>query len=231
MTTFKEYCQLAESYSKEPNSKLGTNPGGVYTHEPSKQKFYIKFPHNPEQSHVEAATAELYGHMGVPTLEPKTKEIDGKTGIASKWNPDLEILGHPDNVENRHHYDLALMHHAAVVTGNLDIVGMEYDNIVKNKKTGDLMSVDQGGAMHFRAMGDKKDFGPSITKEIQGFQNPAYQSGRVFSKIPHETFKAASKHLDKLTDEKIDATMKAHGLEHLAGVIKTRRDLLKRHYD
>lgn len=235
MVTFSEYKTLEESFVKQAGTQYGSNPGGIHTHEPSGRKFYIKFPYNDEQSHVEAATAELYNHLGVKTLEPKVVDVDGKKGVASEWNADVSPMGSSsafnDVVKDPSKaHQLALMHHAAVVTGNLDIVGLEYDNILKHTHTGDLVSVDQGGAMHFRAMGDQKDFSPSIHKELSGFQNPAYQSGRVFSQLPHEVLRTAAKSLDNLTDAKIDLTMKSHGLGHLANVVKTRRDLLKQHY-
>lgn len=235
MLTFKEFSQLTEEYQPQRGTQYGSNPGGIHLHQPSMRKMYVKFPYNPEQAHVEAATSDLYKEMGIKTLDPVVKHIDGKTAVVTPWNEHVAPMRSAENLHNAMRdpnrvNELANMHHAAVITGNLDIVGMEYDNILQHKHTGDLISADQGGAMHFRAMGDQKDFGPSISKEIGGFQNPAYQSGKVFSRIPHAAMQSAAKNLDTLSDEKIDAIMNKHGLGHLAHVIKTRRDLLKQHY-
>lgn len=235
MLTFKQYALLEDTYENMSGTQYGSNPGGIHVHQPSMRKFYVKFPYNPGQAHVEAATADLYNVMGIKTLNPAVKQIDGKTAVVTPWDEHVAPMRtaskfHAQMNDPRRVAELAAMHHAAVITGNLDIVGMEYDNILQHQHTDDLISADQGGAMHFRAQGEKKDFGPSIDKEINGFQNPGYQSGKVFSRIPHEALKAAAKNL-VLPDEKIDEIMNRHGLSHLAPVVKQRRDLLKQHYD
>ena len=178
MLTFKEYTLLEDTYSRQPGTQYGSNEGGIYTHEPSKRKFYIKFPASPEQAHVEAATSDLYKTMGIKTLDPVVKQIDGKTAVVTPWNENVAPMKSSSNLhaamkDPQRAHELALMHHAAVVTGNLDIVGLEYDNILHHKKEGHLISADQGGAMHYRAQGAQKDFGPSIGKEMSGFQNTA----------------------------------------------------------
>lgn len=235
MLTFKQYALLEDAYSEEPGTQYGSNEGGVYIHEPSKRKFYIKFPRSAEQAHVEAAAADLYKAMGLKTLDPVVKEIHGKTAVVTPWNEHVEPMRSASRIHNaikdpQRAHELALMHHAAVVTGNLDIIGLEYDNILQHKHLDHFISADQGGAMHFRAQGARKDFEPSIDKEMSGFQNPAYQSGQVFSKLSHDTLKQAAPALNLLTDDKIDSIMNQHGLGHLAPVVKQRRDLLKQHY-
>ena len=235
MLTFKQYSLLEDTYKEHIGTQYGSNSGGIYTHEPSGRKFYIKFPRNPEQAHVEAATADLYKTMGIKTLDPVVKQVDGKTAVVTPWNEHVAPMKSASNLHStmqdpHRAKELALMHHAAIVTGNLDIVGLEYDNILQHKHLDHLISADQGGAMHYRAQGEKKDFGPNIDKELSGFKNPAYQSGRVFGKLSADTLKAAAPHLDLMSDDKIDSIMQQHGLSHLAPVIKQRRDLLKQHY-
>lgn len=235
MLTFKQYSLLEDTYAEQRGTQYGSNDGGVYIHEPSQRKFYIKFPRSAEQAHVEAATADLYKTMGIKTLDPVVKQINGKTAVVTPWNEHVSPMKSATNFHTaiqdpRRAHELALMHHAAVVTGNLDIVGLEYDNILQHKHLDHLISADQGGAMHYRAQGAEKDFEPSINKELSGFQNTAYQSGRVFSKVPHDTMKQAASNLDLMTDDKIDSIMQQHGLSHLAPIVKKRRDLLKQHY-
>lgn len=235
MLTFKQYALLEDTYSREPGTQYGSNEGGVYTHEPSQRKFYIKFPKTAEQAHVEAAAADLYKTMGIKTLDPVVKQIDGRTAVITPWNEHVAPMHsasklHTAMQDPQRAHELALMHHAAVVTGNLDIVGLEYDNILHHKHLDHLISADQGGAMHYRAQGEQKDFEPNIRKELSGFQNSAYQSGRVFSKLSPETMKQAASSLNLMTDDKIDSIMQQHDLSHLAPVVKQRRDLLKQHY-
>lgn len=235
MLKFKDYLLLEDTYTAHPGTQYGSNDGGLYTHSPSMRKMYVKFPRNEEQMHVEAATAELYNHLGIKTLNPKVQDVSGKKALTTTWNENAAPMRTAsalhreiENPEKAHH--LAMMHHAAIMTGNLDIVGLEYDNILKDRSTGDLISADQGGAMHYRAQGAHKDFSSNIDREISGFQNPAYASGKVFSKLPHQVLKDASQHLKTLSDTTIDSVMNKHSLGHLSDTVKARRDALINHY-
>lgn len=235
MLKFKDYLLLEDTYTAHPGTQYGSNEGGLYTHSPSMRKMYVKFPPNEEQMHVEAATAELYNHLGIKTLNPKVQDVSGKKALTTAWNENAAPMRtasalhrEMDTPEKAHH--LAMMHHAAIMTGNLDIVGLEYDNILKDRSTGELISADQGGAMHYRAQGANKDFGKNIDRELSGFQNPAYASGKVFSKLPHQVLKDASQNLKTLSDTTIDSVMNKHNLGHLSDTVKARRDALINHY-
>lgn len=235
MLKFKEYLLLEDFYTKHPGTQYGSNEGGLYTHTPSMRKLYVKFPQNEEQMHVEAATAELYNHLGIKTLDPKVQDVSGRKALTTHWNDNAAPMRtasalHKEMETPEKAHQLALMHHAAIMTGNLDIVGLEYDNILKDRSTGDLISADQGGAMHYRAQGAHKDFTSNIDREISGFQNPAYASGKVFSKLPPQTLIDASHKLKSLSDETIDSVMKKHNLDHLSNTVKARRDALINHY-
>jgi hypothetical protein len=234
MTTFKEYAQLAEEFIPHQGTQYGSNDGGVYTHKPSNQKYYVKFPDNEEQARVEVATADIYKSMGIKTLSPVVKHVDGKTAVVTKWQDDAKSLTSPKEYHSAmqdpvHADHLALMHHGAIITGNRDIVGLDYNNVMKHKTTGELISADQGGSMHFRAMGGPKEFKSNIA-DVHSFQNEAYPSGRVFSKLDRSTLKNAAAKLHTLTDDTIDSIMKKHGLEAHAQTIKDRRDMLINHY-
>lgn len=234
MTTFKEYLSLTEEYVLHSGTQYGSNEGGVHTHKPSGQKFYVKFPANEEQTRVEAATADIYKAMGIETLDPKVKDIGGRKGLVTPWRDDLKSFEsdkeyHSAIEDPSKAKQLARMHHGAIITGNRDIVGLDYRNVMKNTKTGDLVSADQGGSMHFRAMGGSKPFDSDIA-DVHSFQNPAYQSGRVFSKLSHETLRDTAAELHNLNNDTIDSIMKKHGLEAHAQTIKDRRDLLIKHY-
>lgn len=234
MTSFSEYRVLQEQYIAKPNTQYGSNDGGLYTHQPSGQVMYVKFPKNEEQARVEAATADLYNAMGIRTLNPRVKQIDGKTALVTKWNPDVESFKrasqYHDLMSNTsRELELAKIHHAAIISGNRDVVGLDYSNVMQDKSTGELVSADQGGSMHFRAQGEPKVFDSSVA-DIHSFQNPAYQSGRVFSKVSPSAFKDATSSVHKLTDDVIDSVMTLHGLQHHAQTVKNRRDALIKFY-
>jgi len=233
MKSFKEFY-LREEYILEPNTQYGSNVGGVYHNMLTNTKEYVKFPKTHEQAKVEVATSELYKHMGITTANPYIKTVQGKQAVTSDWNPNLvKFRSAKDIVDSatdpKRAHQLALMHHAAIITGNRDIIGLAYDNVYQHKDTGDLVSLDQGGSMHFRAQGDPKPFEKDIA-DVHSFQNPTYSAGEVFSKIAQSHLKDAAHDLNKLTDDKIDATLKPHGLEHLGDTIKARRDMLIKHY-
>jgi hypothetical protein len=235
MTSFTEYKTMGEEWIPHAGTQYGSNEGGIHTHQPSNQKFYVKYPFKSEQAHVEAATADLYNEMGIRTLNPKTKEIHGRTAVVTPWQDGVKSMSHHSDYESaakdpKRSLELARIHHGAVLTGNLDIVGLDYANVMKDQKSGELVSADQGGAMHFRAMGGSKDFPSDISKEMSGFKNPAYQSGQAFQHVHPEHFKEAAKSLLNLTDNKVDEIMSKHGLEKYSDVVKSRRNQLLDHY-
>lgn len=107
--------------------------------------------------------------------------MNGKPTVVSKWNPELKVE-HPrtfDKVSPSQADTIGKMYHAAVLTKNWDIIGLEHDNIMTDK-TGQIHSVDQGGAMHFRARGSSKPFDPEIG-EHSSLRNNQEASGHVFS--------------------------------------------------
>lgn len=180
MRSFKKF--ISEELRREDGTQYGSNEGGIHTDTETNKKYYIKHYQNGDHAKVESLTAKIYDHMGIHTLKPEYKEIDGKHSIVSEWNPHVEVP-HPhsyDNISKENAHDIGKMYHGAVLTKNWDIVGLEYDNIVKHKKTGKLMSVDQGGSFHFRARGSHKDYDSDIG-EHQSLRNNHEASGHVIS--------------------------------------------------
>jgi hypothetical protein len=234
MLSFKQFCLLSEQFDKIPGTQYGSNVGGQHVNPVTGEMFYVKFPRDEEQAHVEAATAELYKAMGIRTLEPRTHSINGMTAVVSKWQPQLKSLTshhdyHREMADPHNEHTLAVIHHAAVITANRDVVGQDHTNVMKDINSGELVSADQGGSMHYRAQGEHKPFEANI-EELHAFANPGRTAGRVFSSLDQDTLKHAALNILRLTDAKIDATMDKHGLTKYAPVIKARRDLLLNHY-
>lgn len=234
MLSFTEFKQLQEDLVPHHGTQYGSNEGAVHTNTVTGEKFYVKYPKSDEQAHVEVATSNLYHALGISTLNPKVKSVNGRTAVVTKWNSDVDSLERPEDYHRLMNSpdqtkQLALMHHAAIMTGNRDIIGLDYTNVMKNRKTGELLSVDQGGSMHYRAQGGSKPFDADI-EDVNSFQNPRYSSGQVFSKLPKEALVDAAESLKNLSDEKINMIMKEHGLEKHAPVVKQRRDMLIKHF-
>lgn len=232
MIDFKTYRQaLLEGWHKIPGTQYGSNHGGIHMDEAG-NKTYMKFPATAEQAHAEVAVAKIYNKLGIRTVSPEIINHESKTGVSSGWNSDLKSLRREDFehlAKNPKHADaLALMHHAAIITGNRDVVGLDYGNIMHDTKHDQLVSVDQGGALDHRAMGGKKEFASNID-DVESFKNPRYTVSHVFGAVQEhhpEAFKRAKERLKQLSDAEVSETMQSHSLGHHSDTINLRKKLL-----
>ena len=206
---------INEELVKQAGTQLGSNEGGIHVDTENNKKYYVKNYRNPEQGKVEALTGKIYQHMGIHTLNP---ERHGESGIKSEWNEHVktERPSFYDKVSKKHAGQLGKMYHAAVLTKNWDIAGLEHDNIVHNHKTGDLHAIDHGGAFHFRAQGGPKEYGSDIA-EKQSLRNPSNASGHIFNsafkqhpEAEHEGLAAVK----KIDDNHIHHLFKNSGLSN-----------------
>lgn len=110
--------------------------------------------------------------------------MNGKEALVTKRNPNLERLKPAEfaTLDDKQKLQVAKMFMGAVLTKNWDVVGLEHDNIVRDKTTGDMVEVDTGGAMEFRAMGTHKDYGEDIA-EYASLKNTQYPAGQVFAPL------------------------------------------------
>lgn len=232
--TFQQFT--SESLTLHPKTQLGSNEGGIHT-DSSGTRHYVKFYKNPDQAKVEALAGKIYHHMGIHTVSPEYRNIGGKHAVVSRYNDDLGKM-QPDHFQHltpTQASQVGRMYHAAVLTKNWDIVGAEHDNILKNAKTGDLHSIDTGGAFHFRAQGEHKDFGPDID-EHSSLKNKNEQSSRVFNRVFSQHPHAETDGVDavrKLDDEKIKTEFRQSGLkdwEKLHQNFMSRKNLLLARY-
>lgn len=209
MLSFKNY--LKEEL-KKVGSQLGSNSGGVYHDTETNEKHYIKFYHNGDQAKAEALAGKIHNHMGIATLNPEHKIIDGKHAVSTKWNPNLEKM-HPHEFHALHDdqkHDISKMYHAAVLTKNWDIVGLDHDNIERHKDTGKLHSVDAGGTFHFRAQGGHKDYGDDIAEKDSLMNRPHEPASQVFSHVLKD---------DKIRQHGLNA-VKNMDMKHVHGLFK-----------
>ena len=175
----KTFRQFREELVKQAGTQYGSNEGGVHVDSDTGKKYYVKNYKNPDQGKVEALTGKIYDHMGIHTLKP---EMHGESGIKTDWNEHVSTKkpSFYDHPTKEHANQLGKMYHAAVLTKNWDIAGLEHDNIVHNKKTDNLHAIDHGGAFHFRAQGGPKEYGSDIA-EKESLRNPSNASGHIFN--------------------------------------------------
>lgn len=223
----KEFKLLQEAFVSGP---LGSNSGGKY--EEGGKTFYKKYYKDGDQAKVEALTGKIYEGLGIKTFKPKYSKEDGRHAITTEWNPHVETTKPSDyenlSPEDAHH--LAKMFHGAVLTKNWDIAGLEFDNILKHKDGG-FMSIDHGGAFHYRAMGGKKDYGPDIGEHSSLLGN-SNASGYIFSQVKAQhpdAFHKAAQAVRNFGPDKSDRLFDESGL-HNKDDLKTnfnkRRDKL-----
>lgn len=235
MKRFKAF--IKEDLVPEKGTQYGSNEGGIHTDTATGEKHYVKYYKNPDQGKVEALTAKIYHHMGIHTVRPDVRHVNGREAVVAKWNPNLRQMK-PHEFHNLNHEQanhIGRMYHAAVLTKNWDIVGLEHDNIVQHKETGALHSVDQGGAMHFRARGSAKAYDSDI-REHSTLRDNHEASGHVFKTVfamhpraEHESLDAV-KGMDDKHIHSLFATSGLHNWQELHSTFQKRKaNLLKKY--
>lgn len=238
MLTFRQYIQLQEEFRIIPGTQGGSNPGGKAIDTETGKHHYVKFYKNPDQGKSEVLAAKIYQHMGIHTLDPEHHHVDGKHGVATPWRNDLAPMSRHElmNVSHPQAQQLGKMYHAAVLTKNWDIVGLEHDNIMRHKKNNNLHAIDTGGVFNFRAQGGHKDFGHDIA-EHKSLRNPDLPSGEVFNNA-FKKYPDAEKHgleaVKKIDDTHIHNLFKDSGIKNwkeLHKAFSARKSALINHYE
>lgn len=211
MLSFKQYFN--EDLEKV-GDQLGSNPGGVYKNKKTGEKHYVKFYKNGDQAKSEALTAKIHEHMGIHTLKPEYKNIDGKHAVVTQWNDKLQKMKphHFESLTKDQQHDIGKMYHAAILTKNWDIVGLDHDNIEAHKETGKLHSVDAGGTFKFRAQGGHKDYGSDVDEKQSLISRPGEASTHVFSHV--------FKHNPEAKKHGLEAVRKMD-MNHIKGLFKS----------
>lgn len=188
---------------QQVSGKMGSNSGGVHVFHG--EKYYAKFPKNPDQVHAEVASDKIHELLGCKTINHQAVNIRGRIGSVTEWKDDLKPLGKQGwvNLDDRQKQQAANAFIASALTKNWDLVGLSHDNIASDKN-GDLHIVDTGGSFNFRAQGEHKDFDGDPMPEIKNFLNPEKTSGRVYRPLAvaqPELFKNAAKKLRTVSRE------------------------------
>ena len=209
-------------------SQLGGSTGASLAVDSVGNKFVIKSGSTAAHIKSESQADELYRAAGVNVPKQQVHDTpDGPKKVAEYI--DGKTLGELKD-SNPKQYDAAVKRLrkdfvADVLLGNRDVVGMNLDNIVVGKG-GKVFRVDNGGSLTFRAQGKEKDFGPDVSKEIDGLRNPAVNASAagVFGGI---TNKEISAQITSLTKKKETILAAAKTPELRAALEKRFDSLLK----
>lgn len=152
---------------KRAQDKVGGSTGAFVTADPDGQKWIVKhYAGNAAQVQNEFVANRMYAAAGVRVPDMRLVEFDGKLGVASKVIDQAKPIG-PGGVA-------AAAKSAAIKSGfaadawlaNWDVAGADHDNVLQVGSSKDLIRVDQGGALLFRAQGKPKGtaFGAAVNE-------------------------------------------------------------------
>jgi 8-oxo-dGTP pyrophosphatase MutT (NUDIX family) len=184
-------------------NKKGSNPGGIYENLEGK-KYYVKHLKSPQHVANELLAAELLSKAGGGTL--KYHAVHGDGPFKNSVGTDYENL-QKDNVSKlslnemqQAQSDFALNAWLA----NWDAAGTGGDNV--GVLNGKAITLDVGGALLYRAMGDPKGsaFGNDPT-EWNTLRDPAknYDAYQLYGSMTNEELKASVDKLNNITNKDI----------------------------
>ncbi len=203
---------------------LGTEKGGTYIG-PDGAKYYVKIPDNPARAHNEVLAFKLYELAGANVVKAELVQVDGKVGVATKWEDSAQHSSWGDEDKKLAAKDFA----AHAWLANWDAVGAGSENPMDNIKkiNGKMTLVDAGGSLEFKGMGGsgKKPFGgdanewdtlrdPSINKSMATVfggmtsMQLAESSVKVASLTPGEIKKTVEKYHPGTPEEKEEIASK-----------------------
>lgn len=140
---------LDTSALRHVGGTLGSNPGGIYE-DAQGRRFYVKDLESPAFARNEIIAAALYKLAGAPTLDYLTTTRPNQ--VATRLvHLDKKRVSQLDADERRQAQRWFAVH---AWTANWDAAGFHGDN--QGVVDGVVLTLDLGGALEFRAMGDPK---------------------------------------------------------------------------
>lgn len=238
----KSFKQFISEVLEKKSGQLGTNPGGTYHDTETGDRHYIKFPNNPDQARAEVLSSRLQRLMGINTLEPELKDVEGRTGVSTRWREGLTPVKLNDvkSMTPEQHKHLGKMFAHGVLTKNWDTVGTGLDygqGNVSTDKEGNLHGVDPGGSFHFRAQGANKPYTTDIP-EVYSLRDPnvnresAHVFNTAFKKTP-EALTHAVESVKNLNNDDIHQAFRESGLpnwETLHSTFLKRKENFLNHF-
>ena len=244
--------EIKAALQTSKNGQLGTNKGGVYKMVGTKGKkaeyVYLKkgtTADGRERLVQENLANNLYRAVGIAAPETALVNWEGGVALTSKWLPDAKYHapvngeGSPELQNNPDIKHGVLMD---CVLANWDVAGAgvekPYGNLIESD--GVIHRVDQGGALEFGGLGDKKSFEvpDGHLSEIDAFINNATNSqgqpinptgSHVFKGMTETDWNEAGKKLVELSNGRIEDIVNESGIlpqnkDFMIKTLKGRRD-------
>lgn len=197
----------------------GSNPGGLFRHKVTGEKWYVKVPGNPDQARNEVLTAQLYRAAGVEAPEYAFLTVTGQIGggqYSGAFGIASKII---DGLTN----DAAALRAGSVAgvregfaldawLANWDVVGLNFDNLLV--RAGRAVRVDTGGGLLYRAQGAPKGpaFGPRVL-ELDSLRDPNInpQAAAVFRHVTDADLRAGVARILAIPDADIRRLVDQYG--------------------
>lgn len=211
---------------------LGSNQGGLYRDKFSGELWYIKQYKEKSQAKTEYLANSLYrmAHESVPSDSIKFPEaeliLDGfKIHVGTKFEKDVKI-GMPTDLKSK----LALKDDFILDAwlGNWDV--LVHGN-VGTLPDGSVLKLDQGGALEYRAQGEKKSNFGSQVEELSSLRdhNP------LFKELSEAQKAVGLQRLLSISHDEIKAAVAAAGFsaqdaDHLASILIARQEYIAAQY-
>lgn len=194
----------------------GSAPGALYTDETG-QKWLVKGNlqgKDDNRAKNEVLASKLMAAAGVPSPEYKLVDLGGEygggMGVAVKWEEGLSKVGmNPSPVTKKQAYDQFAVH---AWLGNWDVVGETGDNLMR-RPNNELVNIDPGGALLYRAQGVPKkpdEFGAS-PDDWNTMRKTGNSAAVVFGGMTTDDLQNSAMKLQGIDNATIEALVKAHG--------------------
>lgn len=144
-----DIARIDISTMQRVGGQLGTNPAGIYQ-DASGRRYYVKTLESPAHARNEMIAARLYRLAGAPTLNYVGTQAPDQ--VATEWVAlDKKCVAHLSDGERKQAQRWLGVH---AWTANWDAAGFDGDN--QGVVNGQVLTLDVGGALAFRAHGDPK---------------------------------------------------------------------------
>ncbi len=184
---------------RQVGGRMGSNPAGIFEDEQGRC-YYVKSLESPAYARNELIAARLYQLAGAPTLTyvPTTQAHEVATELVHLDKKNVAHLSPEECLQAQHWLGV----HAW--TANWDAAGFLGDN--QGVVQGKVVTLDMGGALDFRAMGDMKGkaFGPQVG-ELDTLRQDANNpfAVRLFGDMDETRVQEAIQVVTRIPDEKI----------------------------
>jgi len=161
---------------------LGGTTGAELVEDQHGNRFVRKRGANSGHVTSEHEANELYRAMGVPVPDTRLYHDDKGAFVLSRFHE-----GKQPKLDEAARDELKKHFVADALLGNWDVTGASGDNLLRDAKTGQILRIDNGGALAYRAQGKLKGSAWNAqVSEIDTMRSPSTLAGSVFAGVTDE---------------------------------------------